>query len=70
MGLLEPVTDVGQQARALSNRALIALGHPFLNFDEFRFHDPQLKIDDADRDLQCGIPVGRCLIRTRARGYV
>ncbi|OZB20269.1 MAG: hypothetical protein B7X55_00990 [Rhodobacterales bacterium 34-62-10] len=68
MGLLEPVADVREQARAIADRALVAFGQPFLNFDEFRFHDPQLKIDNVDRDLQRGFPVGRCRVRLRARG--
>lgn len=75
MGLLEPVPDVREQARAIADRALVALGQPFLNFDEFGFHDPQLQIDDVDRVLQRrvgvgGIPVGRCRVRVHARGVV
>lgn len=68
MGLLEPVTDVGQQARPVADRALVTFGQPFLKFDEFRLHDPQLQIDNVDRVLQRRVPVGRCRVRVRARG--
>jgi hypothetical protein len=75
MGLLEPVADVREKARAIADRALVALGQPFLNFDEFGFHDPQLQIDNVDRVLQWGVPVGwvpvgRCRVRVHARGVV
>jgi hypothetical protein len=68
MSFLEPVADVGQQPRALSDRALVAFGPSLLDVDQFRFHDPQLKIDDADRGVQRGVRVGRCPLRSRARG--
>lgn len=54
MGLFQPVADIGHQARALADAALIALGQPDLDIDQFRFHDPYLQFDQFDRDLQCG----------------
>lgn len=70
MGLFQPVADIGQNPRAIADRGLIALCQPCLDFNEFRFHDPELKIDDPDRDIECGGLVWRCLVRIRARGGV
>ena len=50
--LFQPVPDVGQQARTLADRALIAFGKTGLVVDEFRFHDPKLEVDEIDPGLQ------------------
>jgi hypothetical protein len=68
MGLFEPVANIRQQAPAFADGRLIAVGDAFLHLDQFRFHDPQLQIDKPDGQLQRGVPVGRCRVRSRARG--
>lgn len=70
MGLFQPVADVREQLRAITDRALVSFGQPYLNIDEFRLHDSDLQFDSLNHDLQRSSTVGLCCIRIFMGGYV
>lgn len=70
MRLFQPVADVREQLCAITDRALVSFGQPYLNFDEFRLHDPDLQFDSLNHVLQRSGTVGFCCIQFFVGGYV
>lgn len=68
MGVFQPVTNVRQKARAITDGGLIAFCQSHLDFDKFRSHDPDLQFHQMDRDLQRGGAVWRRCCRICAGG--